>query len=186
MKKIILFLALLPSFAIAQFDFYGPQPFGEILENSFSKSWTPIAVPNIENRNKIILLDQATMTQALMLNTNNKTLLEIHSIDSVTNGTYGSMLRSVFQLEDKNTHQENDISAQSGSYFPLSGQYKLTPFLHSYYALNTNSGIVNLTDAGSFYIHENSNSGYLLVELNGTPNSTTIEAVSKWEYNVSL
>ena len=47
-------------FTLAGADFYGPAPFVDILNRSFSKSWTPQAISTIENRAHVLILDAAT------------------------------------------------------------------------------------------------------------------------------
>ena len=61
----------MPSMVFAQFNFYGPQPFDQILDNSFSTSWTPAPISTIENRKYIVILDQATMSNVVNLNASN-------------------------------------------------------------------------------------------------------------------
>ena len=188
-KLLVALITLLPSLAFGQFDFYGPQQFGDILNNSYNPPWTPSNLSAISNLKYMIIVDQATQTQAVMLNTTDNGILEINSIDSVngTSSTYGSLMRSVFQMVDSSSHYENDIGAGSGTYAPMSEKYTLNSLLHSFFSINsdgTNSAISS--DAGSFYIHEDSNGGYLLIEFGGTSASTTIRATSQWDYNVGL
>ncbi len=188
MKNITFLFLCLPSLLFAQFDYYGPKPFDEILKSNFTASWTPAVVSSIENKTYVAILDQATQTKAIMISPSSKSVLQINSIDSLSgsSATYGSMMRSLFQLVDKNTHSENDAGAGSGTYTPLADQYKINPVLHSYYSINANSADDALcTDGGSFYIIEEANTGYVLVEFNGSASSTTISAVTRWEYNAS-
>jgi hypothetical protein len=189
MKKSIFYLFigfLAPALLFGQFNFYGPQQFGDILNNSYTNTWTPSAISSVANLKYVVILDHATQTKAIMQNSTNKSILEINSIDSVTgsNATYGSMMRSIFQMVDENTHFENNIGAGSGPYTPLSGSYKLNPFLHSYYSVNSDaSNNANCTDGGSYYMSQQSNTGFLLLQFTGSADSTKIKAVSKWEYN---
>ena len=187
-KSFLILICLLPSLAFSQFDYYGPQQFGAVLENSYTPSWTPASISSIENLKYVVILDQATQSSALMLNSTDHSVLEINAVDSITgaNATYGSMMRSIFQLVDENTHAENDIGAGSGTYTPLSGSYKVNPYLHSYYHLNsTASNVANCTDGGSYYMSQQTNTGHLLLEFDGTPASTTIKAVGKYELNTT-
>lgn len=186
-KGAILFYLLLPTLLFGQFDFYGPKPFGDLLDNSFNQTWSPSAISGIENKKYVIIIDQATQTKAVMLNSDDRTVLELSSsLNDVSNSTYGSLMRSIFQIVDRNTHFENDPGGGSGTYTPLSGEYRITPVLHSYYSMNASSAdVANSTDSGSFYIFEESNTGYLLIEFEGTASSTTIKAVSQWEYDSS-
>jgi len=186
MKKITFLLAIMPSMVFAQFNFYGPQPFDQILDNSFSTSWTPAPISTIENRKYIVILDQATMSNVVNLNASNIETIEYSLISNITgaSATYSSVMNSIFQIVDENTHFENDAGGGSGTYTPLSGLYKVNPLMHSYYNLNADANFeANATDGGSVYITEPTNTGYLLIEFDGTASSTTIKAVEQWVYN---
>ena len=113
----------------AQFNFYGPQPFDQILDNSFSTSWTPAPISTIENRKYIVILDQATMSNVVNLNASNIETIEYSLISNITgaSATYSSVMNSIFQIVDENTHFENDAGRGSGTYTPLSGLYKVNP-----------------------------------------------------------
>ena len=115
----------------SQFDFYGPAPFSEIQQSSFSfNTWNQTTIPTIENKRYVIILDEATKTKALMIDNNDKTQINFLSTDSITgaNATYGSLMRSIFQLVDINTQEENGIGAGSGTFTPLNNDFKVTPF----------------------------------------------------------
>ena len=57
MKKLFLIFLVFISFnTISQFNFYGPEPFNDILDNSFSTSWTPSNLSSFENRKYIVIL----------------------------------------------------------------------------------------------------------------------------------
>ena len=189
LKSLAMMLTLCPSIAFSQFDFYGPSPFGEILTNTYAQTWTPSTLSTIGNLRYVVIVDQATKSKAIMLNSTDIGQIEFNSIDSLdgANSTYGSMMRSIFQLVDQNTHAENDAGAGSGTYTPLNDKYKVNPLLHSLFSLNTGGGdtLIN-TNSGSFYIHEDNNAGYVLVEFGGTTASTTISATSQWSYNSGM
>ena len=55
MKQLLFFIALIPFTGFAQFDFYGPESFGDILDHTFSKSWTPRALSSIENKKYVVI-----------------------------------------------------------------------------------------------------------------------------------
>ena len=191
MKKLFLIFLVFISYNIfSQFDFYGPESFNDILDNSFSTSWTPSSLNSLENRKYIVILDNISQTNVVSLNAANKEQVELSSISNIAgnSATYGSLLRSVFQIIDENTHFENDPGAGSGTYTPLSGLYKLNPVLHSYYSINSDPLTNNLitTDNGSYYVSQQTNTGYLLVEFVGLSASTQIKAVEQWEYSSSL
>ena len=63
MKKLFLIFLVFISYNIfSQFDFYGPESFNDILDNSFSTSWTPSSLSSIENRKYIVILDDISQT----------------------------------------------------------------------------------------------------------------------------
>jgi len=187
MKKITLLLFLLTPFILcAQFDFHGPATFDHILSQKIDASWTPSAISAIKNRKYVVILDEQTQSKAIMIGANDKSILKIQSIDSIVGGeaSYGSAMRSVFQIVDKNSALENDPSAGSGPYTPLSETYKVSPLLHSYFNLNSNSNDKAIvTDGGTYYVFEETNTGYLIVDFIGAANSSIIKAVSKWKYD---
>lgn len=184
MKRVFPLLFILLSIGATEtrsqaFDFFGPKPFGKILNNSFNQGWTPNAISAIENRHYVVILDEATKSNAIMLSDSDISITAFNSIEEVhgINSTYGSLFRSIFQMVDINTHLDNNSIA-------LTGEYRLNPFLHSYFGLNSsaNNELIS-TDGGSRYIDEASSSGYVLIEFDGTPASTTIKATSQWEYD---
>lgn len=181
MKNYILIIALFISgnLLAQEFDYYGPQPFDQILENTFNQPWTPQPLSSIENRKYMVILDEATKSTAIQQNTSDITAVSMTDLMNVNgaSSTYKSMLSSIFQIVDINTHEDNNTVA-------LAGQYRLNPFLHSYYALNSASdNSTNITDGGTLFIDEETETGYVLVEFTGTASSATIKAVSQWEYD---
>ena len=188
MKKIIFLLLLTPSLTIAQIDFFGPQPFDQILKGNFSTSWTPSALTEIENRKYVVIIDQSTMSNVINLSNSSIEAIEYSSINNITGSlaSYALVMNSIFQIVDENSHLENHTAGGSGVYNPLSGLYKLNPLMHSYYNLNSDASfVVNSTNGGSVYMTEPINSGYLLIKFSGTSASTTIEAVEQWVYNAN-
>ena len=186
MKKITLSFLLAPFILCAQFDFHGPATFDHILSQKIDASWTPSAISAIENRKYVVILDEQTQSKAIMIGVNDKSILKIQSIDSIVGGeaSYGSAMRSVFQVVDKNSALENDPGAGSGPYTPLSETYKVSPLMHSYFNLNSNSNDKAIvTDRGTYYVFEEANTGYLIVDFIGAANSSIIKAVSKWKYD---
>ncbi len=183
MRKHILFcfFIVLSVLALTQpFDFYGPQPFGEILENSFNKTWSPSAVSGIENRSYVVLLDESK-SNAIQLDGTNIYTINAVSMEDLTgaNATYGSWLRGIFQIVDINTHEDNGEVA-------LEGKYRVSPFLHSYFSLNAslNNTAIN-SDAGSMQISESERQGYVLVEFEGDASAAKLKATSQFEYDAS-
>ena len=179
MKNLILASLLLVTFTVQaqQFDVYGPEPFGDILENSYNQPWPPTPIPAIQNRKYIVLMDQSS-SNAVYINPNDITTLSMQPADAGNLlSTYGSVMRGIFQLVDINTHEDN-------ASVPLAGQYRINPFLHSYYALNAaSSNAANTTDGGSFYINESTETGYVVVEFSGSPTASTVKAISQWTYD---
>ena len=178
MKKITLLLfSLFPLFIHGQiFDFYGPQPFGEILETNFGKSWTPSSISAIQNREFVVFLDSDSKTSAISLSTSDYTSLEIIPASEVTS-TYGSVSRSIFQIVDTNTHLDQQE-------IPLAGVYSINAFLHSYYSLNAIAdGQAALTDRQTKYIVDQENSGFVSVNFIGSPESVVIQSTAQYVYS---
>ncbi len=184
MKRIVIIaflFVLCPQVSTSQaFDFYGPEPFGEVLDNSFNQAWTPVALSEIDNRSYFVLLN-TEKTHAFVLNESDFSIesVELTAVHGASS-TYGSLLRSIFQIVDINGDLANSET-------PLAGQYELNPFLHKYYALNEGTDAsASITDTGTRYISEASETGHVAIELSGTGSSATIKAVSKWVYDAEL
>jgi len=177
MRKIYLAMLTLASFKISSqsFDIYGPKPFQQVLENNFSTSWTPTALPAVQNLKYVVLLDAGSTSTAVMLANTDRFKLNVNSIDSVNGAgaTYGSLLRSIFQLVDVNTSDS----------IPLANKYFLRPLLHSYHALNSSGDSATISDAGTYYINEADSNGYVVVEFSGSADSVNILASSRYYYN---
>lgn len=176
MRYYLICLIIVFSFSLQSqtLDVNGPKTFSEILQANFSTAWTPAAISGIENRSYVILLDEATEQNAVILDDSDISLLNVENMSDVTSGTYSSLLRSMFQLEDINTNTTD----------ALAGKYIIHPLLHSYNGMNSSDGTqVNVSDAGSYY--SDSGDGYLVVEFEGTASSTTIAATAQYEYNTS-
>ncbi len=170
-------LTLSSHFVFSQtFDFYGPAPFGEILDRGFAKAWNVHASQSVENRDYFILMDASTQTQVVRVSPNDRTSLEIVNVESVTE-TYGSVMHSLFQLVDINADLNNTDS-------PLAGKYQVNPVMHSFFAWNAdaNFGLVN-GDGGSATIAEEEIMGYLEIEFDGDPSAILIKASAQWVYN---
>ncbi|MGL1889265.1 MAG: T9SS type A sorting domain-containing protein [Reichenbachiella sp.] len=188
MNKLILAIFCLFSIqAKAQiFDYYGPQPFDEILTNSFAGDGEISALSSLSNRSYVVILDAETKTKTITLDQNDYLKVSIlDKADAVGSAaTYKSLLSSIFQLIDAATHEENDSGAGSGTYTPLTGTYKLTPILHSYFALNSDASnkLIN-SDAGTILVADATDNGYLLISVEGDMSSAKIVANSQWTYN---
>ena len=162
-------------------DYYGPKSFGEILDVSFEKAWTPSALSSIENRKYMILLDAAKANAVTFSSDANISTLSMTPIANLyaSGATYGSMLRSIFQMVDLNAPLDNSTNA-------LSGTYRLNSFIHSYYALDANdNNTAILSDRGTYYIAAADNTGYLGITFSTNASAATITASSKYEYNAS-
>ena len=177
-------LGLLSSLATAQsFDYYGPTPFGDLLNHTVDVSWAPPAVSSLANRQYVMLFTPG-QTDVLVINPADITDVKVSSAAGLSDGTttYETFLSAVFQMVDINTHEVNDD--REPDYVALAGQYQISPFLHSYYGLNTLAdGSLASTDGGTFYINEATETGYVAVEFSGTPEAATIQAVRQWEYD---
>ncbi|HCX21696.1 MAG: hypothetical protein CMB80_21815 [Flammeovirgaceae bacterium] len=157
-----------------QFDFYGPEPFDQILERSYQRSWTPTTLSDFENLSYVLIMDQSK-TKVIAIDAENSST-SLKTID-FSNSTYGEVLRSIFQMVDINVHEDNND-------VPLAGEYQLKPFLHSYFALNSSSSDELIpADAGTMIVADATESGYVLIEFGGTTENATIKSSSQWEYN---
>ena len=164
-------------------DYYGPKPFGEVLKRSFEKTWTPKAISATGNIKYMILLD-AAKTKALTFSSDadisTLSMTPIANLNA-SGATYGSMLRTVFQMVDLNAPLNKSTS-------PLSGTYRLNSFIHSYFALNAkDNNAAILSDRGTYYVaaSTNTNKGYLGITFSGTTSATIIKASSKYTYDTS-
>lgn len=180
MKKslLILLFCLGLTTQAQEFDYYGPQSFDALIDLSFEKDWTPAAISSFSNLKYVVILDEASKATALTIGAeglgsiNSLATSEIHN----SGATYGALLRSIFQMVDVNTHLDNGDT-------PLEGQYRLNPFLHSYYATNANGTSAIIADAGTFQIAESAQQGYVVIEFTGTPENAGIKAVGQFSYN---
>ena len=187
-NHILKLFVLVPFLTAAQFNFYGPKPFGDILETSFVNSWVPNSISSIENNKYIVIVDYATQTKIISVGASNIQSLSYNPITTINgaNATYGTVLNSIFQVVDENTNSENDSGGGSGTFTPLSGLYKVTPLMHSYYNMNSDSLYnLNATDGGSFYMTDSVETGYVLIKFEETADSVVIKAEEKWVYNTN-
>jgi hypothetical protein len=183
MKNLFTLLLFLASWSCLgqNIDYYGPKSFGEILDVSFEKAWTPSVLSSIENRKYMILLDAAKANAVTFSSDANISTLSMTPIANLyaSGATYGSMLRSIFQMVDLNAPLDNSATA-------LSGTYRLNSFIHSYYALDANdNNTAVLSDRGTYYIAAADNTGYLGITFSTNASAATITASSKYEYNTS-
>lgn len=158
-------------------DVFGPEPFDDILDNSFTKSWTPTALTAIGDREYFVLLDAATKLKVLAADGSDASKLKITDVATVneTSATYSSLLRSMFQMVDINS---NTTEA-------LAGLYQIRSVLDTYNAVHFVDGGTELiaADYGSFYVGQAANSGYLAIEFEGEPSSMKLKAVSQFTFN---
>ena len=183
MKKLFTLLLFFASWSCLgqDIDYYGPKSFGEILAVSFEKAWTPSALSSIKNRKYMILLDAAKANAVTFSSDADISTLSMTPIANlyVSGATYGSMLRSIFQMVDLNAPLDNSANA-------LSGTYRLNSFIHSYYAMDANdNNTAILSDRGTYYIATADNTGYLGITFSTNASAATITASSKYEYNAS-
>ena len=183
MKKLFTLLLFFASWSCLgqDIDYYGPKSFGEILAVSFEKAWTPSALSSIKNRKYMILLDAAKANAVTFSSDADISTLSMTPIANlyVSGATYGSMLRSIFQMVDLNAPLDNSANA-------LSGTYRLNSFIHSYYAMDANdNNTAILSDRGTYYLATADNTGYLGITFSTNASAATITASSKYEYNAS-
>lgn len=179
MKKTLLILLICLSFSARaqEFDFYGPQSFGELLDLPFEQAWTPQAISSFDNLKYVVILDAASKGTVLSISAEGLGSIQAGASTTIHEGsTYGALLRSVFQMVDVNTHLDNDET-------PLAGQYQVKPFLHSYYSVNANGTEALVADAGTFHVPESGEQGYLVIEFTGTTEDALIKAVNQFAYN---
>ena len=157
-------------------DIYAPKPLSEILREPTSSNWTPSPVSTIENRSHVVFID-ATGSYCLQVNSTLVGELTVGNVSSMENGTatYGEVLQSMFQLLD--------LNVASLATNELTGTYTIHPELASYHALDYDGGAFVVKDKSSFYHTEQTNSAFLVFSLEGTPESTTLQASSRYEYD---
>lgn len=173
-KLLFLFLFFLDiSFAS---DIYAPKPLSEILQEPTSSNWTPSPVSMIENRSHVVFID-VTGSYCLQVNSTLVGELTVGNVSSMENGTatYGEVLQSMFQLLD--------LNVASLSTNQLTGTYTIHPELASYHSLDYDGGVFVVKDKSSFYHTEQANSAFLVFSLEGTPENTTLQASSRYEYD---
>lgn len=188
MKRICTIIAIIICYSVSgqSFDYYGPKPFSDILENSFNKVWTPSPISSITNKKYVVILDATTKSNVIMFNDSDISSVELNPIEEIygSSSTYGSLLKGIFQVVDINTHLDNDETHDN--YAALGEGYRLNPFQHSYYSINAaDNSDMNCTDAGSYFISDETNTGYVSIAFNGTASSTTIEAIGQLTYSIS-
>ena len=165
-------------------DFYGPAPFVQILERSFSSSWAPQAISAIENRAHVVILDADTKQYCLSVTSGTMEGLEVVSISSLTDSsaTYGKVLRSMFQMQD--------VSIETLSTDALTNEYTLRPELMIYYGIDSNSSNGSST-ASSLQISrikavdlsEFTETGYLAFSFTGASSSCIAQASKRYILN---
>jgi hypothetical protein len=172
-------LFLLPGMTLGASDFYGPKPFDQILTSSFSTNWTAInstAVSAIANLKHVILLD-ATKSYCLSIDTSNSrnSGLTVTPAGNITT-TYGSAMRCMFQLRDRNIE-----SLSTGS---LDGNYSIHPELFSYSAIDANATTTAITatsalvrDTKSYY--RATDASFIVFTFVGNATSTKIKAATR-------
>jgi len=124
-RLIILIGLLLPTFGVGM-DNYGPRPFSQILESDYTSTWTPTEV-NPENRDYVVILNNE-QSSYLSINLSDDSALSLSEASVITSGsgTYGDVMRGMFQLQDLNIEE---LFTET-----LSGAYTIRPVLGIYYA----------------------------------------------------
>ena len=158
----------------------GPKPFNQILISSFSTNWTAsnaTAVSGIANLKHVMLLDAATKTLCLSIDTSDSrnSGLTVTPAGNITT-TYGSAMRCMFQLRDRNTESLKTTS--------LNGNYSIHPELFSYSAIDGNA-TANATTASSALARDiksyyrAADASYLIFTFVGNTTSTKIKATTR-------
>ena len=182
-KYYLIFMYLILSFSYSA-DFYGPRPFTQIIESNYTNLWTPSEIdPN--NRDYIVILNSEASSY-LSFNLNDNGILSSGDASLLTSGsgTYGDVLRCMFQLQDLNIEV---LFTET-----LTGAYTIRPVMGIYYALDANvdvgastsSGLV-VRDIKSTFMADQSIIAYLGFEINNTGSTTTLKASSRYKYNLS-
>ena len=174
------------SLKLSAADFYGPAPFVDILERSFSKSWTPQAISTIENRAHVVILDAATQQYCLSVTSGTMDGLEVVTASSLTDSsaTYGKVLRSMFQMQD--------VTIETLSTDSLTGEYTLRPELMIYYGIDSNSSdgsgtasSLQISRIKAVDLAEFTETGYLAFSFSGTSSSAVGKASKRFVINSS-
>ncbi|SVB20190.1 uncharacterized protein METZ01_LOCUS173044, partial [marine metagenome] len=168
-------------------DIYGPKPFNQIVESNFTNTWSPSSIGSIQNREHALLIDAETLSQCLTVDSSDPYLLGVGDVSVLSEGmgTYGNVMRSIFQILDLNTA----VLSTEG----LTNTYTFHPWLASYHAIDADTvsasesaGSIVIRDKNSFYMLEQSTVAFLVFTMTGTPSSTIIQATSRYIYNTEL
>ena len=168
-------------------DVYGPKPFNQIIELNFTNTWSPNIIGSIQNREHVLLIDAETMSKCLTVDSSDPYLLGVGDVSTLSGGlgTYGNVMRSIFQILDLNTAV---LSTES-----LTNTYTFHSWLASYHAIDADTvassesaGSIVIRDKNSFYMLEQSTIAFLVFTMAGTPSSTTVQATSRYVYNTEL
>ncbi|MBT6413288.1 MAG: hypothetical protein HOK12_02900, partial [Candidatus Marinimicrobia bacterium] len=182
-RLIILIGLLLPTFGVGM-DNYGPRPFSQILESDYTSTWTPTEV-NPENRDYVVILNNE-QSSYLSINLSDDSALSLSEASVITSGsgTYGDVMRGMFQLQDLNIEE---LFTET-----LSGAYTIRPVLGIYYALDANADVGASTSSGlvirdikSTFMTGQTTIAYLGFEISTTGNSTVLKASSRYQYDLS-
>jgi len=176
---------LLADSSLESLDIYGPKPFYDILESSYTKVWVPTPISNIESRKHVVFLDASTKSYFLSIDISSTPQLILGSTATIANGegTYGDVLKGMFQILD------NNISILNDGDIGLSGEYSIQPELFSYYSIDVNSSLgvstgseIIIRDRGTLYME--GNAAYLAFTFIGNGSSTKLQAASRYKYDI--
>jgi len=167
-------------------DFHAPAPFAEIMGRGFTRDWAPQAIPAISNREHVLFLDAETQQYCLSVTSGNMLGLETVRVSALndSSGTYGQVLRAMFQLQD--LHIESQASQS------LTNTYTIRPELKIYYGLDANATPASAT-ATSVLINRIkavdlstfTSPGYLVFSFSGTPSSTKAQVTARYVFDAS-
>ncbi|MBP52510.1 MAG: hypothetical protein CMI27_05140 [Opitutae bacterium] len=184
MNKQIFILLFLSIQLLQGADFHAPAPFSEIIKRTFSKSWTPQAVTSISNRSHVLILDAETKQYCLSVTEGEMSGLKSTAVASFSDstGSYGSVMRSMFQMQDINIESQ---ASQS-----LSGTYTLRPELKIYFGIDANTSSGSSTSTTLLVnrikgvdLSDFNNPGHLVFTFSGVPSAAKAKATSRYIYD---
>ena len=128
-------------------DVYGPKPFNQIVESNFTNIWSPSPIGSIQNREHVLLIDAETLSYCLTIDSSDPYLLGVGDVSVLSEGmgTYGNVMRSIFQILDLNTA----VLSTEG----LTNTYTFHPWLASYHAIDADT-VSSSESAGSIVIRD--------------------------------
>ena len=162
-------------------DVHAPKPFKAIMADATGKNWTPSSFSSIENRAHVVFIDN-TGSYCLQVGDDISGALAVGDLAPLKDGTatYSDALRSMFQVLDLNT--------ASLATDDLASTYTVHPELASYYAVDSEEGVLTVRDKSSIYHTDQNTSAYIAFSINDASGSAvayTLQASSRYVYNTT-